>query len=185
MYGWKVLASIELFKTAFFRLRSDRCQLPDGRVMPNYYVMEFTDWVNIVPITSEGQVLAIKQYRHGSGRVHLEVPGGTLDPRFPEDPEVAGQRELLEETGYTSTRWIKCGVHFPNPALQSNRLHTYLALDCLKVSEPHLDPFEDLALEPFALSELQKKLEDGEFSHSLIMASVILALPKLRELGLL
>lgn len=179
--GWKVLESKELLRLGFFRIRSDRCELPDGRVMPNYYVLEFADWVNVIPVTTDGQVVAINQYRHGSDLMHLEIPGGSTDPRGSEEPLEAAKRELLEETGYESSRWISCGAHFPNPALQSNRLHTFLALDCRKVREPELDPFEDLSVELFPVAQLRARWENGEFNHSLIYASVGMALKKLAE----
>lgn len=179
--SWKVLESKELLKLGFFRLRSDKCELPDGRVMPHYYVIEFADWVNVLPITSDGKVVAIRQYRHGSDHEHLEIPGGSTDPRKGEEPLLAAQRELLEETGYESSRWISCGAHFPNPALQSNRLHTFLALDCRQVAEPNLDPYEDLRVELFPARELRGRLDDGEFDHSLIHASVSMALHRLKS----
>ena len=178
---WKVLESKVLLKLGFFQLRTDRCELPDGRVMPNYYVLDFADWVNVVPLTDAGEVIAIRQYRHGSDRVHLEIPGGSTDPRSSEDPLLAARRELREETGYESAEWIHCGTHFPNPALQSNRLHTYLALGCHKVGEPELDPFEDLSVEIFPFTELKGRWENGEFDHSLIHASVGMALTKMRS----
>ena len=125
---WKVLKSKEILKLGFFRMRDDECELPDGRVMPHYYVIEFADWVNVLPITTDGQVIAVEQFRHGSDLVHLEIPGGSLDPRTGETPETAGSRELLEETGYAPAKMIYCGYHYPNPALQNNKLHTFLAL---------------------------------------------------------
>jgi 8-oxo-dGTP pyrophosphatase MutT (NUDIX family) len=179
---WKVLQSKELLKLGFFRLRDDKCELPDGRVMPHYYVIEFADWVNVLPVTTDGQVVAVEQFRHGSDQMHLEIPGGSLDPRISEEPQVAGERELLEETGYAPSEMIYCGFHYPNPALQNNRMHTFIAWNCKKVAEQNLDPFEDLSVKLFPLSELQGKLERGEFTHSLIAASVALALPKLREM---
>jgi ADP-ribose pyrophosphatase len=182
---WKILESTELLKKAFFRLRQDRCELPDGRVMPAYYVFEFTDWVNVIPVTSAGQVLAITQYRHASEQVHLEIPGGSMDPPSKENPEHAASRELLEETGYSSSRWISCGFHYPNPALQNNRMHTFVALDCELTAATSLDPFEDLTLTPFPVGQLSGRLEAGEFSHSIIAASVARALPVLRREGLI
>jgi len=182
---WKVLNSKELIKLGFFRLRDDMCELPDGRVMPHYYVIEFADWVNVLPITGGGEVIAVEQFRHGSDLVHLEIPGGGMDPRKNEEPQAAGARELIEETGYASDNWIYCGYHYPNPALQNNRMHTFIALDCKKVAEQELDPFEDLTVKTFPVSELVEKLDSGVFTHSLIAASVALAVPRLRKLKII
>src|ERR1700753_1586705 len=97
---WKCLKSTEIFKTSFFRFRRDQCELPDGRVMPNYYVMEFPDWANIVPVTEDGRIVLVEQYRHAIGHVCLEIPGGSTDTKAFEEPKKAALRELLEETGY-------------------------------------------------------------------------------------
>lgn len=184
MSRWKVLKTVELFRAGFFRLRSDECELPDGRVMPKYYVLDFADWVNVVPVTKDGQLILVEQYRHGAGADFMEVPGGSLDGRS-EDPQVAGARELREETGYVSSQWINCGFHFPNPALQSNRMHTFVALNCELEGEPELDPYEDLSVRLMPLQEAVNRLERGEFLHSIIAASFLRAIPHLREAGLI
>lgn len=182
---WKVLRSVNIFKSGFFRLRKDECELPDGRVMPGYYVMEFVDWVNVLPVTEDGQIALVEQYRHGAEDVFLEIPGGSTDPSpTPEDPRHAGERELREETGFEAKEWIYCGHHYPNPALQNNRMHTFLALGCRKVAEPELDPFEDLRTKLFAPEELIRMWQSGEIKHSLIAASLGIALPHLRARGI-
>jgi 8-oxo-dGTP pyrophosphatase MutT (NUDIX family) len=180
MSRWKVLKSVELFRASFFRLRVDECELPDGRVMPKYYVLDFADWVNVIPVTADGQIILVEQYRHGANQNFLEVPGGSLHS-LNEDPREAGARELREETGFESSEWIDCGPHFPNPALQSNRMHTYLALNCRLAGEPQLDPFEDLQVRLMPLREAVDRLERGEFLHSIIAASFLRTLPYLRE----
>src|ERR1700679_1313608 len=114
MSHWKTLKSQILFQSGIFRLRSDECELPDGRVMPRYYVFEFPDWVNVVPVTPNGQMILLKQHRHGAERDFLEIPGGSTHPGQNEDPREAAARELLEETGYQSQNWIACGSHYPN-----------------------------------------------------------------------
>lgn len=184
MPRWKVLKSKELFNSGFFRLRTDECELPDKRVMPNYYVIDFADWVNVIAVTPDGQMILVEQYRHAAGEVFLEVPGGSADSRS-EDPKVAGARELLEETGYQPAEMIDCGPHFPNPALQSNRMHTFLALGCVKVAEPDLDPYEDLQVRMMSVTDAYRKWENGEFTHSIISASFGRALKQLRARGYL
>jgi ADP-ribose pyrophosphatase len=183
MSRWKILKSEILLKAGFFRMRMDECELPDGRVMPRYYVMEFPDWVNVVPLTSDGQIILIKQYRHGAEQEFLEIPGGSTHPGANEDPKLAGERELLEETGYKPTEMIYCGHHFPNPALQGNRMHTYLALGCVKVAEPDLDPYEDLEVVMMSLEEALEIWRNGGFKHSLIANSIGLSLKFLKEKG--
>jgi 8-oxo-dGTP pyrophosphatase MutT (NUDIX family) len=184
MSEWKVLSSEEVHLAGFFRLRRDRCELPDGRVMPRYYVVEFPDWVNVVPITKDGQVVMVEQYRHGAGETFLEIPGGmTHSPK--EDHLSGGRRELAEETGYEANEWIYCGHQFPNPALQNNKLHTYLALDCEFAGKQHLDPFEDLKVKLMPLREVQAAFHAGEFKHALISVSLQLAFEQLKKRGII
>lgn len=180
MTRWKVLKSTEVFRAGFFRLRVDECELPDKRVMPRYYVLEFPDWVNVVPITEDGMVILVDQYRHGVGQDFLEIPGGSSHSGN-EEPLTAGQRELLEETGYEAREWVNCGFHFPNPALQNNKMHTFLALGCRKIREPQLDPFECLTVQLIPLVRLVELFNRGEFKHSLIAASIGLGINVLRD----
>src|SRR6201996_7621465 len=96
--SWKTCSSTYLHKGPWATLRSDKCEMPDGRIVDTYYVLEYPNWVNAVAITEEGKVLMVRQYRHAAGIVSLEIPGGVIDGD--EAPEAAMRRELLEETGY-------------------------------------------------------------------------------------
>lgn len=183
MEKWKVLKSETVMSVGFFRMRKDQCQLPDGRINDHYYVIEFADWVNIVPVTTDGKMVLVRQYRNGANEIFLEIPGGSTDGHKKEDPRAGGERELLEETGYKPKEMINCGYHYPNPALQNNKMHTFLALGCEKVSEPNLDPFEDLVVELRPVEEVYKMWLNGELKHSLIFASLGLAIPHLRKAG--
>lgn len=176
---WLTLQSSEIFRASFVRLRTDRCQLPDGKIMPAYHVMEFPDWVNIVPVTEDGRIVMVEQYRHALGEVCLEIPGGTTDPRHPEDPKKAALRELREETGYVPDDLRLIAKHSPNPALQNNWMHTYIAYGCRKVGEPEPDPYEDLRTVIMTVPEVVQGILDGKIHHSIIIASIMHALPVL------
>jgi len=176
---WSVLDTLEIVKKGFFRLRSDKCELPDKRVMPHYYVMEFTDWVNVLPITRDGKVILIEQYRHAVGEVCLEIPGGALHYGLNEDPKVAALRELREETGYTPGEIRLVGKAYPNPALQNNQIWTYVALDCEKTGEQELDPFEDIDVRLVEFPELFELIKKGQIKHSLVIQAIHMALPLL------
>lgn len=172
--SWKTLKSKEILRVGLFRLRKDECELPDGRVMPGYYVIEFGDWVNVVPVTASGQVVMVNQYRQARGEFFLEIPGGSTDTKDA-SPEAAARRELLEETGYSSAEWESCGFHCPNPALQNNRLHTFIAWNCEYIRPPKLDPFEDLSVRLLPIAKVFDLLDSGEIQHSLIATSLNLS----------
>lgn len=149
--------------------------------MPRYYVVDFPDWVHVVALTKDGQVILLRQYRQAAKETFWEIPGGTLEPGHESKSLQAAQRELQEETGYTSSRWKLLGTHYPNPALQTNQIHTYLALDCEQTHDLELDPYEDLEVELKSVEDTLKMLRSGQFTHSLMMSSLILAETELNK----
>ena len=140
---WKTLESHQTFKDKFLSLRTDRSEREDGHVVPTYHVLEFTEWVTMIPITDEGNVVLIREYRHAGGVVLLGIPGGVMDPGET-DKEAAGRRELQEETGYTAREMIPVGSCYPNPAIQDNQIHYFLATGCTKTHDQSLDPNEEI-----------------------------------------
>ncbi|KCZ51786.1 NUDIX hydrolase [Hyphomonas pacifica] len=140
---WKILESRQTFKDKFLSVRTDKCEREDGHIVPAYHVLEFTDWATIIPITDEGNVVLIREYRHAGEIVLLGVPGGVMDPDE-SDPEGAAVRELREETGYTAREMLPVGTCYPNPAVQDNQLHYFLALGCTLTHEQSLDPNEEI-----------------------------------------
>ena len=176
---WKQLDSKEIFRTGFFRLRADRCEMPDGRVMPGYYVMEFPNWVNIVPVTDDNQIVLVEQYRHATGEVVLEIPGGAMHMGSDADPKQAALRELMEETGYVPEDVRLLQRHRPNPAMQNNYMYTYIGFGCRKQGEPTPDPYEDIRVVTKPIGELPEMLLSGEINHSIVVASLLYAFPVL------
>lgn len=166
----------------YFRLRQDECELPDGRVMPKYFVLEFPDWVNVVPVTQDGQMILVEQYRHASGEVHLELPGGAVTPssnegltevsQGSEDPKRAALRELAEETGYVPEDIRLIHRHYPNPALQNNCQWVYVATGCRLLENRRLDPYEDINVVTVPIPKVYEMLKQGAINHSLMVASL-------------
>jgi len=163
---WKKLESRLLQDARIFRLREDVCVSPrTGRASP-FYVLELPDWINVVAIDTEGDVLFVRQFRHGAGAVTLEIPGGMVDPG--ETPLEAAVRELREETGYVARRWIDLGFIEPNPALQTNRCWTFLAQGCTCAGPAQLDEREDIELVKRPLEQVGRLLADGSITHALV-----------------
>src|SRR5262245_24284487 len=98
--NWKILSSEYLFKDLWFKVRKDKCVTPGGKIVDPYYVYEFPNWVTAFPVTEDGKVILLRQYRHALGEVCIEIPGGCVDDTDTDYQEAAA-RELLEETGYT------------------------------------------------------------------------------------
>ncbi len=180
--AWKTKNSVDLINVGFTKLRKDICELPDGREMPGYYVVEMSNWVNVVALTEDKKIIFVEQYRHAAGIVTLEIPGGNIDRHIQEKPEAAVLRELKEETGYEPKRIEELPMHYPNPALLNNKLYSFLALDCKQVSNSQPDAFEDLKIHTLSIEEVEKYVQKGTINHSLILASLFLAWPKLLKI---
>jgi len=138
-----------------------------------YYCIECPDWVNVIPITSTGDIILVKQYRYGIDDFTIELPAGTIDSTD-DNPLAAAQRELKEETGYGSGQWISLGWIHPNPAIQNNRCHNFLAKNVEKVAEINNDLHENT--EPILASptQLQDWICSGRVTHSLAISAFFL-----------
>jgi len=162
---WKVLES------SYFRprLRLDKVELPNGKFL-DATIFEFRAWANVLAVTKDHEAVLIKQYRHGVQEVLWEIPGGVVEDE--EDPLDGVKRELLEETGYTATKFIETGRLYPNPALQTNTMYCYLALDAEIVTGQSLDDGEDIEVHLVPLDELMAMTKRGEFPHALQVAAL-------------
>lgn len=180
MKKWKTLSTEKVFTSAAVNLVRESCELEDGRVKSDYMILEALDWVNIIALTKENKILLVEQYRHGAQIFCLEIPGGSMDCRE-EQPEAAARRELKEETGFEAGELVSSLVHYPNPALQNNRLHTFLFKDCFRGGAPQWDEFEEMEVSEVTLQELEEKIKKGQINHSLILASLFLLWPQLKK----
>ncbi len=165
--SWEKLESKEIADCRVFKVREDFCR--SGEKRASFFVIENPDWVNVIALTRDFRVVLIDQYRHGVERVVAEIPGGMIDAG--EAPETAARRELLEETGYASEEFIYLGKSLPNPAINNNALHHFLALNAEKVSETAFDEHESITLRLAPVAEIPSLIESGEISHSLVVAA--------------
>lgn len=165
---WKILESEYIIKRPWLTARRDKVELPDGRINEEYYVLEYTDWVNVIAITKDGQFVMEQQYRHALGVNSIEIPCGVAEAG--ESPLEAAQRELLEETGYGNGEWSQIMSMAPNPASMNNMAHCFLAVGVEKIAEPSLDATEELTVHLMSQDEVKALLENNQICQALMLA---------------
>jgi ADP-ribose pyrophosphatase len=167
---WPVLESVPLEDYRVFRVRKDVARSPRTGAPHDFFILEGSDWVNVVALTKDGRVVLVRQYRLGSACESLEIPGGCCDASD-ETALHSAQRELLEETGYGGGTWTLLGSVHPNPAVQSNACATFLAEDVEPLAEPSPDAGEDLVVELLPVAELPELVRSGRIRHALVLAA--------------
>ena len=166
---WESIQSKSTHSFRVFSIRTDRTISPRTGKKHDFYIIESNDWVNIIPLTADHEVVMIRQYRHGSREVTLEIPGGLVEAG--DTPKKAAARELSEETGYQAKKWVKIGVVNPNPALFNNHCYTFLADDIEKVSEPKPDQTEDIEVVLIPLADIPKLILEGKVDHAMVITA--------------
>jgi ADP-ribose pyrophosphatase len=169
---WETLEFELLARYKVFEVGRKRARSPRTGDEHFFYTIGADNWVNVVPVTLDDQIVMVRQYRHGCEQITLEIPGGIVDPG--ESPAEAAARELLEETGYRARKVSPLGVVNPNPALFANRCYTFLAADAERVAEIRNDGgTEETAVELVPRAELPRRLRAGDIDHALVVAALL------------
>ncbi len=166
---WKILNSETVYHTPIFDL-DRRHSLHPRRGERDFYVLSATDWINIIPLTRDRRVVMVHQYRHGISDFTLELPGGMVD-LTDESPMHAARREMIEETGYDSAAITALGKVHPNPAIESNVCHSFLAIGATLGRKPKELGAEETHVELVPLANIKRMIASGEIMHALTIAA--------------
>jgi NUDIX domain. len=166
--NWKIESSTYPFSCPWLKVRKDVVKLPNGTVVPDFYVLDTPDWVNVIAITSEGLFLIEEQYRHGIQRVCFELCAGMVDGG--ETPIEAAKRELLEETGYSGGNWIEYGMSVPNASGSTTKCFHFIAKDVVCKYIPKPEQTEDIRIHLLTEEELKRIMLDGSIAEAVMLA---------------
>lgn len=161
----EVVADCRIFKVQKRVVTNPRTNRPH-----EMFVLDQPNWLNVVPLTPDHDVVMIEQWRHGTQSVQLETPGGLMEPG--ETAVDCARRELLEETGYQAEEIIPLGQVHPNPAIQNNLQHYALARNCRRLAAPTLDDAEDIVVRLVPLAQIPELIVTGVITHSLVIGAL-------------
>jgi 8-oxo-dGTP pyrophosphatase MutT (NUDIX family) len=170
MKKWLTLSTQKVLTAHVFRYLKVQRKSQDTGAEGEFDIVQCLNWANVVAITPDKKIVLVKQYRHGTDELTLELPGGAV--HIGEDSLLAAQRELVEETGFTAKEWKLIGEVDANPAFMINNCKTYLALDAVKTHSQNLDPLEEIEVVLKNVDDIKPMIKTREITHSLIIAAL-------------
>lgn len=179
--GWQVTASSYILESPYLRIRRDRIVLPDGAVIDDYYVRESRGYVIVFALTADRKVVLVRQYKHGIGKVLLELIAGAIDEG--EDPQETAVRELGEETGYAAPSVDYAGSFVTDPTNANTIAHLFFARDAYRSGEQQLDPTENITVELAELEELRNLIRRGAIDSLPHVGAIYYLLDRFPELS--
>lgn len=172
---WKLLNSQVAFNHPWCIVRQDEIELPNGKIIDDYFVNIRPDIALVLPITPQQEIVFVRQYRHGVQEILLELPAGAFNPQQ-ESPIDAAKRELVEETGYESNEWNYLAHLYDNPVKDTNQIHLFIAQDVQLNYEPNLDVTEEIEIVLIPLNSIMERIAQGEISVAGSLAAIFLGL---------
>ena len=179
---WQVEGSGYLIKSPWLTVRQDAVRLPNGSFIPDYYIFEYPNWVNVVAVTTDGQLILVRQYRHGNATVGYELCAGTVDPSDGASEAgllLAAQRELLEETGYGGGSWQPFMTTSANTGTHTNFNHTFLATGVEWQQPQTLDDTEDITVHLVSPEQAWAIINDDQMLQAMCAAPLLKYLSRL------
>ena len=179
--NWITLTSEYLFSDLWFKIRKDKCETPQGKIVDPYYVYEFPTWVAALALTEDGKIIMVRQYRHALGETCIELPGGCVDD-MDATFEQAIARELKEETGFSFSSYIYLGKISANPSTNNNLLHMFLAKGGKLTGKQQLDSNEEIDVELYSIEDVKQMLRENKIMQAMHVTCILYALEKINEL---
>jgi 8-oxo-dGTP pyrophosphatase MutT (NUDIX family) len=172
---WIILKSTMVFDNPWCKVRQDEIQLPNGKVIDDYFLTIRPEVALILPITSNQEIVLVRQYRHGAGEILLELPAGTFNPDE-ESPQAAAIRELKEETGYITQQIAPLSILYDNPVKDTNKIHLFIAENVIKTGQQELDVTEEIDVVLIPIEAVREKISTGEICVAGTVAAIVLGL---------
>lgn len=172
---WQLLASQWVINNRWCQVRQDKVKLGNGTIIEDFFVNVRPDIVIILALTPQKEIIFVRQYRHGSGQILLELPAGRCESQE-EGILEAAKREFIEETGYDSSQFIALGSIYENPIKDTQKIHLFLALDVVKVGEQKLDITEEIELVFIPIDQVENRIFSGEICVAGTISTIYLGL---------
>lgn len=176
---WGIVNSTMVINNQWCKIRQDEIKLPNGKIINDYFVSIRPEVALILPITSNQEIVLVRQYRHGAGEILLELPAGTFNPNQ-ESPQAAAIRELREETGYITDKVTYLATLYDNPVKDTNKITLFLAEDVIRAGQQELDVTEEIEVVLVPIESLRGKIANNEISVAGTVAAIFLGLNLLK-----
>ena len=167
-----------LVKKPWFEVFKEEIQLPDGKLVPEYYEIEMPHYTAVFAVTEEQKIIILSCYRHAIGEVTLTMPGGMIEEG--ESPLAEIKRELLEETGYVAKEWKSLGAFIGNSTRGCGTYHFFFANGAYPVKEPDSGDLEELELLLCTPEEVEQAIDEGQAKSLGLMSILLLGLKCLK-----